>query len=206
MPARATDRRYHHGALRAALIEVAIAMIEEEGYRAFSMAAASRRLKVAVSAPYAHFRDREDLLAAVAINGWALFSDRLAAELEKHTDPAAQLAGIADCYIRFAGEEQPMFEVLFLADVDKGRHPEIAVAEQPLVEAVVTAVGALTDDERTATELVEAIEATAHGFAIRLIEGDYGPPADNMELTAARAAATTRALISARALLGRGSP
>ena len=67
MPARGKDGRYHHGDLRAALIETAVDVIGERGVRGFSMAEASRPLGVAVSAPYAHFADRDDLLAAVAI-------------------------------------------------------------------------------------------------------------------------------------------
>ena len=61
MPSQARNGRYHHGDLRAALIGTAIEIIAERGVRGFSVAEASRRLGVAVSAPYAHFADRDGL-------------------------------------------------------------------------------------------------------------------------------------------------
>src|SRR5262249_20335351 len=72
-PREAKGGRYHHGDLRAALIETAIQLIAERGVRNFSLAEASRRVGVAVSAPYAHFSDRDELLAAVAAYAYELF-------------------------------------------------------------------------------------------------------------------------------------
>jgi AcrR family transcriptional regulator len=70
MPRPGKGGRYHHGDLRTALIDTAIELIGERGVRGFSLAEASRRLGVAVSAPYAHFADRDDLLAAVAVRAY----------------------------------------------------------------------------------------------------------------------------------------
>ena len=70
MPKRGKGDRYHHGDLRTALVDTAIELIDERGVRQFSLAEASRRLGVAVSAPYAHFGSRDDLLAAVAVRGY----------------------------------------------------------------------------------------------------------------------------------------
>ena len=91
-PQSARRGRYHHGDLREALIETAIEVLGERGAGAFSMAEASRRLGVAVSAPYRHFADRDALLAAVALRAASLLTeqfDRMAAS----GDPATRLAG-----------------------------------------------------------------------------------------------------------------
>jgi AcrR family transcriptional regulator len=202
MPGRAKERGYHHGDLRAALVEVAIQMITESGVREFSMAAASRRLKVAVSAPYAHFRDRDDLLAAVAVNGWNLFCAQIEPQLHKAQDPAARLATIATCYVTFAGQNRPMFEILFLAGINKHEHPAIQEAERPLTDALTETVNALATDKQAAIELAIAVEAAAHGFAMLLLEGDFGHGTAVVEMTAARAAAATIALVNARDRLG----
>jgi AcrR family transcriptional regulator len=61
-PAR--SKRYHHGDLKAALIDGAIELIAERGVRGFSLAELSRRAGVTVAAPYRHFADRDELLAA----------------------------------------------------------------------------------------------------------------------------------------------
>lgn len=61
-----TERAYHHGDLRNALIIGAAELIEESGSLNFSMADAARRAGVSSAAPYRHFRDKEALLEAVS--------------------------------------------------------------------------------------------------------------------------------------------
>src|SRR6516164_4893032 len=109
MPAPGKGDRYHHGDLRAALIETAIELIGERGLRDFSLAEASRRLGVAVSAPYAHFSGRDELLAAVAARGYELFAADLAACDEPGSPPALRLAAIVRAYVRFAAAQRPLF-------------------------------------------------------------------------------------------------
>jgi AcrR family transcriptional regulator len=121
--------RYHHGDLRAALIDTAVQLVGERGVRGFSMAEASRRLGVAVSAPYAHFADRDDLLAAVAVRAFEFFYAALVNEAGERTDPADRLTTMARAYVRFAATRRPLFEVLYEAGLDKARHPEIEAAE-----------------------------------------------------------------------------
>jgi AcrR family transcriptional regulator len=63
---RKSQRSYHHGDLRNALILAAAELIEEHGSLDFAMADAARRAGVSTAAPYRHFRDRDALLTAVA--------------------------------------------------------------------------------------------------------------------------------------------
>ena len=70
--------RYHHGDLKAALVDGAVELIAERGVRGFSLAELSRRLGVTVAAPYRHFADRDELLAAVAVRALHAFADALA--------------------------------------------------------------------------------------------------------------------------------
>src|SRR5438067_12036294 len=104
-------RPYHHGDLRAALIGAAVELIGERGVRNFSLAEASRRLGVAVSAPYAHFADREELLAAVAVHAYEVFDAEVLPVAGRVPDPAERLAALARGYVRFAGEHKPLVEV-----------------------------------------------------------------------------------------------
>src|SRR6516162_6235923 len=64
---------YHHGNLREALLKAAIRLIAEVGPAAFTLREVARRAGVSHNAPYRHFRDKDDLLAAVAAQGfWEL--------------------------------------------------------------------------------------------------------------------------------------
>jgi AcrR family transcriptional regulator len=202
MPDPGKGGRYHHGDLRAALIEVAVEQIREGGVRGFSMAEASRRLGVAVSAPYAHFADRDDLLAAVAVHACEVFIDEFRREIRRCRGPAQRLAGIARCYVKFAGFNRPLFEVLFLAGIDKHKHPEVKAAEEPIGKAVRDCVTALSARRRPSSDdLATAVEATAHGHAMLLLDGDFGYGDAAVEHAADRAAAATLALIEGRRML-----
>jgi AcrR family transcriptional regulator len=192
-------RPYHHGDLRTALIDTAVELIAERGVRNFSMAEASRRLGVAVSAPYAHFADRDELLAAVAVRAYERFYAEL--ELSRPEAPADRLAAIARAYVRFASTQRPLFELLFDAGLDKARHPEIAAAERPIDDAFLACVRALTRDGEA---LATAVEATAHGHAMLLLDGRFGEGEQAVELAAERAAQATLALV--RGLAGARGP
>jgi AcrR family transcriptional regulator len=205
MPRPGKDR-YHHGDLRAALIDAAAELIAERGMRGFSLAEASRRLGVAVSAPYAHFADRDDLLAAVAVRAFELFYAALVPAIDEFSEPADRLAAMARAYVRFAAGNRPMFEVLYESGLDKSRHPEIHAAERPLDEAFESCVRALSgDDDALAEEMATTFEATARGHALLLLDGGPDPGPEAVDLAAERAARATLALVESRRLLVRPS-
>jgi AcrR family transcriptional regulator len=203
MPRPGKSGRYHHGDLRAALIDTAVEVIGERGVRGFSLAEASRRAGVAVSAPYAHFADRDDLLAAVTVRAFEEFHAALVPPMGETTDPADRLTAMARGYVRFAATHRPLFEVLYETGLDKASHPEIKAAEQPVNDAFLACVRALADDdEALAEDLATAFEASARGHALLLLDNGASPGEEAIDLAAERAARSTRALISGRRLLG----
>src|SRR6266404_3557169 len=70
MHAMRRPKPYHHGHLREVLLQAAIQLIAEVGPAAFTLREVARRAGVSHNAPYRHFPDREDLLAAVAAQGF----------------------------------------------------------------------------------------------------------------------------------------
>ena len=70
---------YHHGALRPALIAAARALLDEGGPEAVGLREAARRVGVSPTATYRHFKDKEALLAALAVEGFREFGAALAA-------------------------------------------------------------------------------------------------------------------------------
>jgi AcrR family transcriptional regulator len=203
MPRAGRGGRYHHGDLRTALIEVTIELIAERGVRDFSVAEASRRLGVAPSAPYAHFADRDQLLAAVTVRAYRSLIEEMRPALEDISDPAGRLAAMARGYVRFAATNHALFAVLYESGVDKASHPEIEAAEQPLEQALREVVGALTpNSDPQSDSLATAVEAAARGFALLLLDGDFGEGPRAIENAADQAARATMALIAGRHLLG----
>jgi len=193
--------RYHHGDLRSALVDAAVTVIADRGVRGFSVAEASRRLGVTTAAPYRHFADREELLAAVAVRALSVLAAMLAAAAETEDTPPQQLAAMAGAYVRFAAQERPLFDTIYSSGLDKSRHPELQRAWEP-VDALLTVIHQVCDgDHDTAAALADAVEATAHGHAMLLIDGQYGQGSDALNVAAAKTIASVRALIAGRQAL-----
>jgi AcrR family transcriptional regulator len=206
MPGAGRGGRYHHGDLRAALIEAAIEIIGERGVGGFTLAEASRRLGVASSAPYAHFAGRDEFLAAVAVHGYELFNEKFLPQASEFPAPGDRLAAGVGAYVRFAGTHRALFQVIFVAGLDKARYPELKAAEEPFHDAYLGSVQALAGDGPEAEDLATAVEAAGYGHAMLLLEGDYGQGGEAIELAAERASRVTLALVEGRHLLRRQAP
>jgi AcrR family transcriptional regulator len=194
--------RYHHGDLRAGLVDAAVDLIAERGVRGFSLAEASRRIGVTTAAPYRHFADRDELLAAVAVRALHAFTAMLAAEAADADPPEQQLAAMTRAYVRFAAEQRPMFETLFSSGIDKNRYPELERAYQPLDALFQSLVREICEGDTAAADaLATVLEASAHGHAALLIDGQYGHGPDAVGVAADHAAGATLALIEGRKAL-----
>jgi len=197
-----TRRGYHHGDLKAALVDTAIELIGERGVRGFSLAEASRRLGVTVAAPYRHFADRDDLLAAVGVRALHAFAAALAAEGREADPPAQRLTAMARAYVRFAAGQRPLFDTLFVAGIDKSRYPEFRQGFHALEDSFRSCALEICDHDAGAAEaLMDAVEATAHGHAMLLLDGSFEGAADPVGRAADQAAAATSALIQGRGAL-----
>jgi AcrR family transcriptional regulator len=196
-------KRYHHGDLKAALIDGAVELIIERGIRRFSLAELSRRIGVTVAAPYRHFADRDELLAAVAVRALDAFGEALSAQSSGSDPPEQRLAAMASGYVRFAAEQPALFDVVFGLGLDeKRRYPELRERYEDIEGLLAASVAEVCPgDAAGAEQLAEAIEATAHGYAARLTDQRGALDAADVDRTAGQAASATRALIQGRAAL-----
>jgi AcrR family transcriptional regulator len=129
-------RPYHHGSLKQALLEAAVELIAETGPRGFTLREAARRAGVSHNAPYRHFRDRDDLLAAVAADGF----DRLTRAMSRGSVKAAPLnrlrrSGLA--YVDFALRWPQHFAAMFDAPWGKPGYPACAAAAARCFETLL---------------------------------------------------------------------
>ena len=194
---------YHHGDLRAALIDTAVELIAERGVRGFSLAEASRRLGVTVSAPYRHFADRDELLVAGGVRACQVLVATGEAESAGAVTPSERLARVARGYVRFAAEHRPLFDSLFNGPLDWASHPELEVAAAPIKVAFGEAALALCDGDPSAAEaLAVAVATNAHGHAGMLRLRAFGEGEDAVRVAGTRTGRSTLALIAGRAALG----
>jgi AcrR family transcriptional regulator len=199
---RAGTGRYHHGDLRAALIDAAVELIAERGVRDFSLAELSRRLGVSVAAPYRHFADREALLAAVAVRALRVLGEKVIGDAAAAASPADRLAAMARDYVRFAGEQRPLFDTMFAAGIDKTGYPEVQQAEETIDAAIQACACELCPGDPAAAKALEsALTATARGFATLLLDGTYGAGTDAIEAAVQQADCAALAIIAGRSAL-----
>ena len=127
-PARSTP--YHHGNLREALLESAIRLIAEAGPDAFTLREVARRAGVSHNAPYRHFHDKGDLLAAVAAEGYNELTAAMTAAGAAATSPRERLRHAGLAYVAFALRRPEHFTVMFEAAPAKHQCPEAEEARK----------------------------------------------------------------------------
>ena len=130
-------RSYHHGNLREALIEAALELIVKKGAAGLTFAEAARLAGVSPAAPYRHFRDRDELMADVALRGYERFAAALARAWDDARPSAlAALERVGRAYLEFARAEPAYYVAMFEAGIPPAATP-------PLREASDRAFGVL---------------------------------------------------------------
>jgi len=129
---------YHHGNLPAVLLDSALQLIAEVGPTGFTLRELARRAGVSHNAPYRHFRDRDDLMAAVATQGYRELTHAMRRAAQNHTDPLDQLKQAGLAYITFALRRPEHFAVMF--DGPVSLETEHAGSSEAAKEAFTTLV------------------------------------------------------------------
>lgn len=179
---------YHHGDLRAALLDTAFQILKKDGLAALSLREVARRTRVSHQAPYHHFATRGHLLAALAREGF----DQLAGELEviqaAARDPlrAAQETGVR--YVTFAAANPERFRLMFGAELgSREPYPELEQAAQSVFVLLVRPFGLTPGQRRGAPDaVVLTLWSTVHGLAALAVDGQVALVGKALE-TAARA-------------------
>jgi AcrR family transcriptional regulator len=168
-----TRDRYHHGALRPALVAAAVALVTEEGVRGVSLREVARRAGVSQAAPYRHFEDKDALVAAVAEDGFLRLRRYLAS---RRGDPVTRLSRIGDAYVAFALKHPAQFRLMFGPETaDKARFPSLRAAGDAtfavLRDALAACQAARVVRDAPVDDLANAAWAVVHGVAALLLDG-----------------------------------
>src|SRR5476651_57964 len=112
-------RPYHHGDLSRALVDAARRILEAEGAAALSLRAVAREAGVSPAAPYHHFKDKTELLEAVAHGGWDALSDAIVEARRSAANPAEGLTNIGVAYVNFARDNPALYRLMFDTSRDR---------------------------------------------------------------------------------------
>ncbi len=192
-------RPYHHGDLRAALLDAAGRWLDEQGAASLTLRELARAAGVSHAAPYHHFASRDELLAGVAERAFDRLADAMAAASDNAATPLDALLDIGEAYVREALAHPAQFRLMFGPTLArKAEHPGLqATAERAF--GVLLAASRAYAPER-GLDLALAGWSLSHGTANLAIDGAFAglpiPAADARRLARLDAPALVRRMVS----------
>jgi AcrR family transcriptional regulator len=170
------NEKYHHGDLKNALITAGIEILAEDGESGLSLRKVAGRAGVSHSAPYAHFADKQALIAAISTEGYRRLYEKLTVVRDTYTgDPLRQLVETAWVYTRFAMDDTAHFKITFSGILEKEKdYPEFVEMSKrsfSVVEDIVRAcqdAGVLEPGHTDAVAV--SVWSMVHGFVSLLLE------------------------------------
>lgn len=172
-----TPRTYHHGNLRAALIEAGLAALEKSEQGELSLRAIARDVGVSANAAYRHFANKDDLLSALAAEGFRRFAAGQARAMQAgDADTAAtkMSAAGAKAYVGFAQANPALFRLMFSHFLYASESADLKEAStaafQSLLETSARQAGVPIDSQQA---LLAALAnwSTVHGLSHLLLDG-----------------------------------
>jgi AcrR family transcriptional regulator len=176
-----TKRQYHHGDLRSTLLDAATAMLREGGIEGLSLRKLADRVGVSRTAPYHHFKDKNELLCAIAEVGFKrwqqdaqeIFAKQALSTREKYRQ-------FFQGYIAYAADNPEMYDLMFGRTIWKQNSAtsELRDAAYPSFQHQVKMTkqwqeqGLMPEGENT-LRLAQVTWGTMHGIARLLIDGIY---------------------------------
>ena len=172
-----SSKNYHHGDLKNALIAAGVEILAEDGISGLSLRKVALRAGVSHSAPYAHFPDKQSLVAAISTTGFhQLYSELDTAVLLYQHAPKQQLLAGAKAYAQFALDHKDIFKIMFSSVLEKEKeYPAFVEISRKSFERVVDVVQACQQANVLspgAPEVVAlSIWGTVHGIISLALEG-----------------------------------
>lgn len=180
---------YHHGDLQSSLLATATAMITEQGVETLSLRKLAERIGVSRTAAYHHFKDKNDLLSAIAAQGFTawqtqvkkIFNDNKLTDKEKYH-------AFVHFYVRFATQNSAIYKLMFGSTLWKNegkKEGEKPNSSQTLIDVAYPSFQyqvemtetwqqrGILPKSQNSLRLAQVTWATLHGIAQLVIDGIY---------------------------------
>ena len=174
LPSSRPRRGYHHGDLRAALIETGMRLIEFSDADQLSLRQVAREVGVSAAAVYRHFPDKDALLTALANEGL----ERLgAAQRQAAADAGYGLQGFnasGRTYVRFALKHPALFRMIMSHTPQVDHFATNTDAVSSPIRWLRSSVAALAPEDATPEQLRRAALrawSRVHGLAMLMLDG-----------------------------------
>lgn len=177
---------YHHGDLHSSLLTTATEMVSEQGVEALSLRKLAERIGVSRTAAYHHFKDKNDLLSAIAVQGftsWQIQAEQIFSNNEL-TDREKYHAFV-HFYVRFASQNAAIYKLMFGSTLWKKKAGKPS-SSQTLIDVAYPSFQyqvemteawqkkGILPRSQNSLRLAQVTWATLHGIAQLVIDGIYG--------------------------------
>ena len=169
---RSEPRPYHHGDLRATLLDAAARWLDQHGAESLTLRELARAAGVSHAAPYHHFAGRDELMAGVAEHAFDRLGDALADAAAHAASSPQALLDIGEAYVRAALAHPAQFRLMFgpmLAR--KAEHPGLQRAAERAFTVLLQAAARYAPER--ALDLALAGWSLSHGAANLAIDGAF---------------------------------
>ncbi|MDE2563522.1 MAG: TetR/AcrR family transcriptional regulator [Sphingomonadales bacterium] len=166
-------RTYHHGDLRAALIDAGLAGLESTGPERISLRELARTVGVSPTAVYRHFPDKQALLAALGCEALRMLGEAQREASERAGGGIEGFGATGRAYVRFALSHPGLFR---LAIAHGPAAVDLASEDDEASRLLVAYAAELTDGSPEAVRRL-SLQAwsVAHGLAMLMLDGRLPP-------------------------------
>jgi len=182
MPTIAQEKAtYHHGNLQVSLLKVAKEMLNTRGIQSLSLRKIAENVGVSRTAAYHHFKDKNDLLCAIAADGFEQWqSDSELIFISKNSTNKEKFQQFVHRYISFATNNSNLYDLMFGRIIWKEHGANELLKDiayhsfehQVKMTKLWQAQGILAKNENS-LRLAQVIWGTLHGIAKLQIDGIY---------------------------------
>ena len=171
------SKKYHHGDLKNALIKAGVDILSKEGVGGLSLRKVAKKAGVSHSAPYAHFPDKQSLIAAISTEGFNQLYVELDAAVSLHTkDPKRQLIEGTRAYVEFALAHTDTFKIMFSGILEKEKeYPAFVEISRKTFDRVIDVVRACQEAGILSSGPLElmaiSVWGQVHGVVSLALEG-----------------------------------
>ncbi|MDT0604684.1 TetR/AcrR family transcriptional regulator [Thalassotalea castellviae] len=172
---------YHHGDLYSSLLKIATKMLNEQGINSLSLRKIAENVGVSRTAAYHHFKDKNDLLCAIAAQGfnqWQKHAEKIFTD--DSLSKEQQYRDFVYGYIHFATNNPNLYDLMFGRTIwkDHGSNETLRHAAFPSFDFQVKMTKhwqqmALLPSSESSLRLAQVIWGTLHGIAKLMIDGIY---------------------------------
>lgn len=171
---------YHHGHLREALLQQAIAQLDEAGPDSVTIRAVARRTGVSHAAPANHFADRTALLTAVAARLFGELTDLIERRLlQLPRIAAARARGFVDTLLDYGLSQPNRYRLMWRRDLTDWNDAALTVAMDGLYDRLVAEIESMRSDATVDQHtLAVGLWSMVHGYVSLRIDGVFTDRAD----------------------------